>query len=68
MFMTVEIESVDHQAIMMALAGLSLRRPGMEEFLREIAGKFQGVEMFDEFRRLNADLVKPDNLMGRFGG
>lgn len=57
--MTVEIESVDHQAIMMGLADLSLARPGWEDFLREIAGKFRGVAMFNEFRRLHADLIKP---------
>lgn len=56
----VNIESVDRQAIMMALADLSLRRPEQEQFLRDVADKFAGRFMFEKFRELHRDLVKPD--------
>lgn len=60
MDITVKVDEADRQAIIMALAGLALRRPGWNQYLRGIAEQFRDVEMFDEFKRLNADLVKPD--------
>jgi hypothetical protein len=59
--MTVEIvDEADRQAIIMALADLSLARPGWESYLRTMTERyFQDVEMFDKFRTLHADLVQP---------
>jgi hypothetical protein len=48
----------NRQAIIMALAGLALRRPGWNSYLRGIAEQFNGGAMFDEIKRLNVD--RPD--------
>jgi hypothetical protein len=55
--MTIEIGEAERQTLLLALAELALSRPGWDEHLGEIADAFLGREMFDEFRRLNADRV-----------
>ena len=61
------MDQADRDAVLLALAILSLDRPGWEPYLREIAGKLffddpriraAQVEAFSEFRRLNADRWK----------
>jgi hypothetical protein len=53
-----EIEEGDRQMILLAIAELSLSRPGWDDALGRIADQFMGREMFEEFKRLNADRVK----------
>jgi hypothetical protein len=48
----------DRRLVILALAELSLSRPGMEDAAREIAKALGGWEMFNDFRRTNADRVK----------
>lgn len=57
--MNVTIEEEDRQMILLALAELSLRRPGWLDALGRVADTFQGREMFDGFRETSADLVRP---------
>jgi hypothetical protein len=45
----------ERQAVLLALAKLAIERPGWVYFLRGIAGKLDGVEMFDEFLRLERE-------------
>ncbi len=54
----VEFTEEQRQAILLALAELALSRPGWDYMLGEIAAELKGVEMFQEFKRLNADRVK----------
>lgn len=58
------IDQADRDAVLLALAILSLDRPGWETYLREVAGKLfyddprvlaSQVEAFDKFRELNSD-------------
>ena len=49
----------DRQMILLALAELSLRRPGWLYALGCAADKFQGREMFNAFRETSADLIVP---------
>jgi hypothetical protein len=58
------LDHADRDAVILALAILSLDRPGWLQYLRGIAGAIffddprvlaAQVETFDEFRRLNAD-------------
>jgi hypothetical protein len=51
---TVELDGPDHQAVLLALAVLSLERPGWLDYLGRIADRFNGRGMFDGFRRANA--------------
>jgi hypothetical protein len=57
---TVKIEEDDRQMILLALAELALSRPGWDSLLSKIAGELEGVEMFAEFKRLNADRVRAE--------
>jgi hypothetical protein len=45
-----ELSEEERQAVLLALAELSLRRPGWLEFLGDAADKFDGREMFNGFR------------------
>jgi hypothetical protein len=49
----------DVQMISLALAELSLSRPGFEYAIREIAKKMRAEEIFDGMRKANADRVSP---------
>jgi hypothetical protein len=46
--------------MLLALAELSLRRPGWEDFLRQIAAKLGGEAMFRGFRRTSQDVIRPE--------
>lgn len=52
--MNVTIEEGERQTTLLALAELSLRRPGWLDHLERIADKFGGKMMFDEFRKTSA--------------
>ena len=52
---TIKVNEEKRQMILLALAELALSRPGWDESLREIATDFVGLEMFDNFKRFNAD-------------
>ena len=56
--MKIEIEEGQRQMILLALAELALSRPGWDWTLGETAEKLQGREMFEDFKRSNADRVK----------
>jgi hypothetical protein len=51
-------DELDRQIVLLALAELALSRPGMDLAAREIARQFGSEEMFDGFKRSNADRVK----------
>jgi hypothetical protein len=53
-------EEGDRQLVLLAIAELSLSRPGWDYALGLIADQLQGREMYDEFKRLNADRVKAE--------
>jgi len=53
---TFTIPEEDRQLILLALALMSLRRPGFEYAAREAAKRLSGEEMFDSFRRSNEDI------------
>lgn len=56
--MTVVIEDeADRQMVLLSLALCTLLRPGFHYACGEIAERLQGRDMFEEFRRLNADVV-----------
>jgi hypothetical protein len=52
---TVTLDEGERQMLLLALAQLALDRPGWEWTLGELAEKYQGREMFNEFMRLNKD-------------
>jgi hypothetical protein len=51
----ITLDESDRQLVMLALAILSLDRPGWHWTLGRLAEIYSGREMFEEFRRLNAD-------------
>lgn len=51
-------DECDRQLILLALAVLSLQRPGWAWTLGNIAEKLQGREMFETFRACNEDAVR----------
>lgn len=58
--MQIEITEEQRQLIALALAELSLTRPGFHYALLEIAEKGLGAgRMFEELKRANADRIKP---------
>jgi len=70
MITTVEFDAADRQMVLLALAELALSRPGWDYALGEIAERFSppspeaisGRELFDQFKRLNADRVKAERI------
>jgi hypothetical protein len=56
--MNVTIKEEERQTILLALAELSLRRPGWLDHLECIANKFNGPSMFKSFRETSADLIQ----------
>jgi hypothetical protein len=48
----------DRQMILLAVAELSLSRPGWLDALGRVADRLQGREMFDSFRETSADLIE----------
>jgi hypothetical protein len=58
---TAKFEEGERQAMLLALAKLSLERPGWVDYLGGLAEKLQGRDMFEEFRRIHADPVEPNN-------
>ena len=63
--MNVTIEGAERQTILLALAELSLRRPGWLDHLGRIADRFRGRTMFDGFRETSADLIEPSKSVLR---
>ena len=49
------LDEADRQALLLSRAIASLDRPGWCQYLRGIAEKYSGAELFDQFRALNAD-------------
>ena len=58
----VDFSGPDRDAIVLALAKLSISRPGWLEYLKSIAGKFGPREsrVFDELRSYGRDCAVPD--------
>jgi len=57
---TPKIAEESRQMILLALAELSLRRPGWLDALERVATSLKGREMFDGFRETSADLIKAE--------
>jgi hypothetical protein len=55
--MNFEIEEEQRQMIVLAIAELALSRPGWDWTLGELAELFEAREMFEQFKRTNADRV-----------
>lgn len=53
----VKVSEEERQMTVLALAELSLRRPGWLDALGRVADTFYGREMFDEFRVSSADVI-----------
>jgi hypothetical protein len=51
--MTVEIDEADRQMILLALAKLTIERPGFLYSCSELAARFSGRDVFESFRRLH---------------
>jgi hypothetical protein len=49
------IDEEQRQLVLLALAILSLQRPGWDQVLRETARKFHGEEMYDSFVAANRE-------------
>jgi hypothetical protein len=58
--LTITLYEEERQAMLLALAELALSRPGWDDMLRLITRKLRGEELFDEFKRVNADRVKAE--------
>ncbi len=56
----IELTEEQRQVVLLALAELALSRPGWDSLLGEIAGELHGVDVFREFKRLNADRVSAE--------
>ena len=56
--MKVDIEEGDRQMLLLAIAELALSRPGWDWTLGRIAELLEGRQMFEKFKRINADRVK----------
>lgn len=59
------LDEGQRQLLILALAELALSRPGFEDALARMANLFFGSELFQEFKRMNADRVKASH--GPFG-
>ena len=55
--MNVKVSEEERQMILLALAELSLRRPGWLFALGRVADTFHGCEMFVGFRETSADMI-----------
>ncbi len=53
------LDESDRQAILLAIAELSLSRPGWKFMLKRIAQKLDGAQMFEGFRETSGDRIKP---------
>ncbi|HEV1992469.1 MAG TPA: hypothetical protein VGR34_06360 [Candidatus Dormibacteraeota bacterium] len=49
------LDEGDRQLVLLALAELSISRPGFDDALGRIADGLKGRDMFEELKRLNAD-------------
>lgn len=54
-------EEGDRQLTLLSLALCSLLRPGFDTALGLIAEKLEGKDMFEHFKHLNSDIVKPSS-------
>lgn len=61
----VSLDESDRQMTLLALAELSLRRPGWLTALRRVAMSHAGAEMFERFRATSADLVRKAESMAQ---
>jgi hypothetical protein len=67
--MKLDLEESDRQLVLLALAVLSLKNPGFDDALNEIAKKIDNVEndrakMYDGFRELRRDTMDPTSPWG----
>jgi hypothetical protein len=49
------LEESDRQLSLLALATLALERPGFDDALGRIAGRLQGLALYEDFKAANAD-------------
>lgn len=62
--MQVELDEGERQAVLFAIAKLSIERPGWDDMLNRIAVRMDNVEdgrakMYDEFRELHCIVIDP---------
>jgi hypothetical protein len=62
--MRIALDEPQRQMVLLAIALMSLDRPGWEMASRELAKVFGGEEMYDSFRASNEDRFHPDQLGG----
>jgi hypothetical protein len=46
-------DEADRQMLLLAIAELALRRPGWDWTLRRLAGRLNGIDAFETFKRLH---------------
>lgn len=56
--MNIEIKEDQRQAILLAIAKLSLERPGWDLYLEELSERFNGREMYEKFKDIHYDFMK----------
>lgn len=56
------LDESDRQMLLLALGNLALLRPGFDFACGLIAEKLDGKEMYEKFKELNNDVVKPVNM------
>lgn len=61
----VTLDAGERHLVTLALAEIALSRPGFEDYARKIAQLLSNGQVFDEFKRMNADRVKASH--GPFG-
>lgn len=67
--MTIELAEDQRQLTLLALATLCLERPGFDYALGEVAKQLHGLDMYNEFKKLNADKAQfLQALFRRFPG
>jgi len=66
--MTLELDEGERQLVLLALAKLSIERPGWDAALNRIALRMDNTEngraqMYDDFRKLNLNALELRNLV-----
>jgi len=66
--MTLELDEGERQLVLLALAKLSIERPGWDDALNRIALRMDNTEngraqMYDDFRKLNLNALELRNLV-----
>jgi len=60
--MTFEICEEDRQLLLLGLAVLAIQRPGFKYACGEVAKKYHGEQMFEDFIRYNTPVKKQEGV------